>query len=41
MTGEECYNLLVEYFGDTLPDPISEPIRFRYYVMLYLYYKER
>lgn len=30
---------LVEMFGDKLPDPIHEPIRFAYYVKLYFYEK--
>ena len=32
------YNEMVEIFGDHLPNPEQEPIRFAYYVKLYKYY---
>lgn len=31
------YEQLKEYFGESLPDLDHEPIRFAYYVKLYLY----
>ena len=30
---------LVEMFGDKLPNPIHEPVRFAYYIKLYNYEK--
>jgi len=30
---------MIEMFGDKLPDPEHEPIRFDYYVRLFLYIK--
>ena len=30
---------LVEMFGDKLPNPLHEPIRFAYYINLYKYEK--
>lgn len=41
MTDEEVlhqYNKMVEVFGDQLPHPVHEPIRFAYYVKLYKTY---
>lgn len=32
------YNRLVEEFGDKIPNPIHEPIRFMYHVKLLRYY---
>jgi len=43
MNNEEIislYNSLVEEFGDKLPDPEQEPIRFAYYVRLYKFIKQ-
>ena len=43
MTDEEVlkmYEDMLEYFGE-LPNPEHEPIRFRHYVKVYRYYKER
>lgn len=44
MSDEEVlhhYQQMVEIFGDHLPNPEHEPIRFRYYVKLYRYYYEK
>jgi hypothetical protein len=44
MTNEEieiAYNEMVEMWGDKLPNPEQEPIRFAYYVRMYKYYKEK
>jgi hypothetical protein len=35
---EKIYDEMVEIFGDNLPNPEQEPIRFAYYVKLYKYY---
>jgi len=39
MTPEDVWDELVAMFGDRLPDMDHEPIRFAYYVKLYLYQK--
>jgi len=39
MTPEDVWDELVAMFGDRLPDMDREPIRFAYYVKLYLYQK--
>lgn len=36
----EMYEALKTYFGDDLPDPEHEPIRFAYYVKVYKYYNQ-
>jgi hypothetical protein len=44
MTDEEVldkYNRMVEQFGDNLPNPEQEPIRFKYYVKLFDYYHNK
>lgn len=44
MTNEEIENMIEEMqkmFGDDLPNPIQEPIRFAYYIKLYKFYTER
>jgi hypothetical protein len=44
MTDEEVldkYNRMVEQFGEDLPNPEQEPIRFKYYVKLFNYYHEK
>ena len=44
MTSEEiekAYNEMVEMWGDKLPNPEQEPIRFAYYVRMYRYLKEK
>ena len=44
MTDEEwnqVYEGMVVRWGDRLPSIDHEPIRFKYYVNLYLYYKKR
>ena len=44
MTNEEievAYNEMVQMWGDKLPNPEHEPIRFGYYVRLYRYIKEK
>ena len=41
MTNEELihhYNRMVEIWGDDLPSPEHEPVRFVHYVKLYKYY---
>lgn len=38
---EAAYNEMVEMWGDKLPNPEHEPIRFGYYVRLYRYIKEK
>lgn len=41
MTNEqllEHYQRMVDIYGDNLPNPEQEPIRFQYYVKLYKYY---
>jgi hypothetical protein len=41
MTDEDAlaiYNLMVEYFGDDLPDPEHEPIRFAHFYKVFKYY---
>lgn len=41
MTDEEAiakYEAMEEYFGETLPDPEHEPIRFAHYVKVFDYY---
>ena len=35
---EKIYNHMVEIFGEHLPNPEQEPMRFAYYVKLYKYY---
>ncbi len=35
---ERIYNEMVEIFGEKLPNPEQEPVRFAYYVKLYKYY---
>lgn len=43
MTDEEVlakYEALKEYFGDALPDPEHEPIRFAHYVKVFNYYNQ-
>ena len=44
MTDEEvqkAYEEMVEMWGDKLPNPEHEPIRFGYYVRMYKFLKER
>ena len=44
MTDEEIllkYNELCEYYGNDLPNPEQEPIRFAHYVKLFNFYKQR
>lgn len=44
MTDEEirkAYEEMLEIWGENLPNPEHEPIRFAYYVRMYRYYKER
>jgi len=44
MTNEEienAYNEMVEMWGDRLPNPEHEPLRFAYYVRMWKYYKEK
>jgi hypothetical protein len=44
MTDEELEKTLDEMremFGSNFPNPEQEPIRFRHYVKLYKFYKER
>lgn len=38
---EEAYNEMVKMWGDKLPNPEQEPIRFAYYVRMYRYLKEK
>lgn len=38
---EEAYNEMVKMWGDKLPNPEQEPIRFAYYVRMYKYFKEK
>lgn len=41
MSDEEAlkiYDLMVEYFGDDLPDPEHEPIRFAHFFKVFKYY---
>ena len=43
MTDEQIvihYAKMKEIYGDDLPNPEQEPIRFAYYVKLYKYYYE-
>lgn len=35
---EKIYQEMVDIFGDHLPNPEQEPIRFQYYVKLYDYF---
>ena len=35
---EKIHQEMVDIFGDHLPNPEQEPIRFAYYVKLYKYY---
>lgn len=37
---DEDIKLLIDYFGDSLPDPTHNPIQFGYYVKLFLKLKE-
>jgi hypothetical protein len=44
MTNEEienAYNEMVEMWGNRLPNPEHEPLRFAYYVRMWKYYKEK
>jgi hypothetical protein len=44
MTDDEvlqAYDEMLKEWGDKLPNPIHEPIRFAYYVRMYKYFKER
>lgn len=44
MTDEEMiqiYNEMVERYGDRLPNPEQQPIEFKYYLKLFLYYRNR
>ena len=44
MTDEEIikmYEEMVNMWGDKLPNPEHEPIRFAYYVKMYKYLKEK
>lgn len=44
MTDEEMiqiYNEMVDYYGSKLPNPEHQPIEFKYYLTLYLYYRNR
>ena len=44
MTNEEIikmYEEMVKMWGDKLPNPEHEPIRFAYYVRMYKYLKEK
>lgn len=44
MSDEEVlakYEEMREHYGDLLPHPEHEPIRFAYYVRLFRYHKER
>ena len=44
MTDEQikaAYNEMVKMWGDRLPNPEQEPIRFAYYVRMYKYFKEK
>jgi len=34
----DYYNKMVEIWGEDLPNPDQEPMRFKYYVKLFLYY---
>ena len=38
---EEAYNEMIKMWGDKLPNPEQEPIRFAYYVRMYKYFKEK
>jgi len=38
---EAAYNEMVEMWGDRLPNPEQEPLRFAYYVRMYKYFKEK
>jgi hypothetical protein len=38
---EAAYNEMVQMWGDKLPNPEQEPIRFAYYVRMYKYFKEK
>jgi hypothetical protein len=43
MTNEEIEKFgkeLVEHYGDKLPNPIHEPIRFAYYIKLFKYERQ-
>lgn len=43
MTDEEIinyYNIMRVVYGDELPDPDHEPIRFAYFVKLFKYYHD-
>ena len=37
----ELYDKMKERWGQELPDPVHEPIRFQYYMKLYYYYKDK
>ena len=37
----ELHDKLIERYGDALPSPIHEPIRYAYYVRLYNYVKDK
>jgi len=38
---EAAYNEMVKMWGDKLPNPEQEPLRFAYYVRMYKYFKEK
>jgi hypothetical protein len=38
---EQIGKELVEKYGDDLPNPEHEPIRFAHHLKMFLYYKER
>jgi hypothetical protein len=37
---QRIFKEMVEMFGDDLPNPEQEPVRFRYYIKLYNYEKK-
>jgi len=37
----DLYNKMRERWGEALPDPEHEPIRFQYYIKLYNYCKDK
>ena len=44
MTNEELEKFakeLVEHYGDNLPNPDHEPLRFQYYIKLFMHVKGR
>lgn len=38
MTPEQHYEAMINIWGDSLPNPIQQPIEFNYYVKLYNYF---